>query len=170
MTMTVQTEKLLLSVRELSKSFGNNHILRNISFDVQKKDIISIIGASGSGKSTLLRCINLLERPDAGRIIYQDQDVLSRVNKINRYRSRVGMVFQSFNLFKNMTVMENCVTGQIRVLKRSREDARKRALHFLDKVGMGTLCQGQAQTAVRRPAAAGGYRPGPGHGSGSPAF
>ena len=135
--MAVQIqEEPLLSVCELTKSFGGNKVLKGISFDVRENDVISIIGASGSGKSTLLRCINLLERPDAGRIIYRGQDMLSRANKINLYRSRVGMVFQSFNLFSNMTVMDNCLTGQIRVLKRCREEARKRALHFLDKVGM----------------------------------
>ncbi len=135
--MPIQSrQEPILKIRDLTKSFGKNKVLTGVSFDVYKNDIISIIGASGSGKSTLLRCINLLEMPESGEIVYRQRQVLTRQTRIDLYRSRVGMVFQSFNLFHNMTVLDNCVVGQIRVLKRTREEARLRALDYLDKVGM----------------------------------
>ena len=126
----------ILQVKHLSKSFGSNVVLRDIDFAVGKGDVISIIGASGSGKSTLLRCINLLETPTHGEIWYQGKNVLDRSVKAPQYRSHVGMVFQSFNLFNNMSVLENCMVGQIKVLKRSREEAKAIALEYLQKVGM----------------------------------
>lgn len=126
----------LLQVRDLTKSFGRNAVLTGVNFDVYPGDVISIIGASGSGKSTLLRCINLLETPNGGRISYRGQPVLERGFKAASYRANVGMVFQSFNLFANLNVLENCLTGQIRVLKRSKEEARRKALVCLDQVGM----------------------------------
>ena len=126
----------ILQVKHLSKSFGSNVVLRDIDFKVSKGDVISIIGASGSGKSTLLRCINLLETPTHGEIWYQGKNVLERSVKAPEYRSHVGMVFQSFNLFNNMTVLENCMVGQIKVLKRGKEEAKKIALEYLQKVGM----------------------------------
>ncbi len=126
----------ILQINHLSKSFGSNIVLKDISFSVEKGDIISIIGASGSGKSTLLRCINLLEMPNSGEIIYNGRNVLERGVKAARYRARVGMVFQSFNLFNNMTVLENCMVGQIRVLKRNRAEAKANAIKYLEKVGM----------------------------------
>jgi len=126
----------ILHVRHLSKSFGNNEVLRDIDFTVDPGDVISIIGASGSGKSTLLRCINLLETPSSGEILYHGENVLSRGFNPAPYRARVGMVFQSFNLFNNLTVLENCVIGQVRVLKRSRDEARSHALEYLERVGM----------------------------------
>ena len=126
----------ILQVKHLSKSFGSNVVLRDIDFSVNKGDVISIIGASGSGKSTLLRCINLLETPTHGEIWYQGKNVLDRSVKAPEYRSHVGMVFQSFNLFNNMTVLENCMVGQIKVLKRSKEEAKAIALEYLQKVGM----------------------------------
>ncbi len=126
----------ILQVRQLTKAFGNNKVLTGIDFDVHKGDVISIIGASGSGKSTLLRCINKLEYPSGGSILYRGEELLGQQMDTNSYRSRVGMVFQSFNLFNNMTVLDNCVIGQVRVLKRSREEARVKALDYLDKVGM----------------------------------
>ena len=126
----------VLQINHLSKSFGSNTVLKDISFSVEKGDIISIIGASGSGKSTLLRCINLLEMPNSGEIIYNGKNVLERGVKAARYRARVGMVFQSFNLFNNMTVLENCMVGQIRVLKRKRAEAKANAIKYLEKVGM----------------------------------
>ena len=126
----------ILQINHLSKSFGSNLVLKDIDFAVDKGDVISIIGASGSGKSTLLRCINLLETPDAGEIIYNGQNVLTRGTNPSRYRARVGMVFQSFNLFNNMTVLENCMVGQIRVLKRNKAEAKDHALAYLEKVGM----------------------------------
>ena len=129
-------DELILQVNHLSKSFGSNQVLRDIDFTVRKGDVISIIGASGSGKSTLLRCINLLETPSSGEILYHGQNVLARGVRPAEYRSHVGMVFQSFNLFNNMTVLENCIVGQVKVLRRSREEAEKRAMFYLDKVGM----------------------------------
>ncbi len=126
----------ILQVNHLSKSFGSNLVLRDIDFTVNTGDVISIIGASGSGKSTLLRCINLLETPTSGEILYHGRNILSRGVNQAEYRSHVGMVFQSFNLFNNMTVLENCVAGQVRVLKRGREEARTHAMEYLEKVGM----------------------------------
>ena len=126
----------ILQVNHLSKSFGSHQVLRDIDFTVDTGDVISVIGASGSGKSTLLRCINLLETPTSGEILYHGKNVLSRGVSPAEYRSHVGMVFQSFNLFNNMTVLENCMVGQERVLKRDRETARAHAMEYLEKVGM----------------------------------
>lgn len=129
-------DDLILQVNHLSKSFGTHEVLKDIDFTVKKGDVTSIIGASGSGKSTLLRCINLLETPSSGEILYHGENVAGRGVNAPKYRSHVGMVFQSFNLFNNMTVLENCMVGQIKVLKRSKEEAKKNALVYLDKVGM----------------------------------
>ena len=127
---------MILQVNHLSKSFGSHEVLRDIDFTVAKGDVTSIIGASGSGKSTLLRCINLLEIPTSGEILYHGENVVRRGFNAPAYRSHVGMVFQSFNLFNNMTVLENCIVGQVKVLKKSREEAREHAMHYLEKVGM----------------------------------
>ena len=126
----------ILEIRHLSKAFGDHQVLRDIDFTVEKGDVTSIIGASGSGKSTLLRCINLLETPTGGEIFYHGKNVAGRGVNAADYRSHVGMVFQSFNLFNNMTVLENCMVGQIKVLKKNKEDARKSAMNYLEKVGM----------------------------------
>lgn len=128
--------KDILTVRNLKKSFGSHEVLKGIDFSVDKGNVISIIGASGSGKSTLLRCINLLETPDSGEILYHGRNVLSGRLDESAYRAKVGMVFQSFNLFENMTVLQNCVTGQVHVLKKKRQEAEETAKHFLDQVGM----------------------------------
>jgi len=128
--------EMILQVNHLSKSFGTHEVLRDIDFTVNKGDVTSIIGASGSGKSTLLRCINLLETPSSGEILYHGENVAGRGVNAPAYRAHVGMVFQSFNLFSNMTVLENCIVGQVKVLKRSREEARAHAMHYLEKVGM----------------------------------
>jgi len=128
--------EMILQVNHLSKSFGTHEVLRDIDFTVSKGDVTSIIGASGSGKSTLLRCINLLENPTSGEILYHGENVVRRGFNAAAYRSRVGMVFQSFNLFNNMTVLENCIVGQVKVLKKSREEAKQHALYYLEKVGM----------------------------------
>ena len=128
--------EMILKVNHLSKAFGNHEVLRDIDFTVNKGDVTSIIGASGSGKSTLLRCINLLENPTSGEILYHGENVVRRGFNAAAYRSRVGMVFQSFNLFNNMTVLENCIVGQVKVLKKDREEARKHAMYYLEKVGM----------------------------------
>jgi len=126
----------ILQVNHLSKSFGANPVLRDIDFTVSQGDVTTVIGASGSGKSTLLRCINLLETPTSGEIWFHDKEVTGKGIKAARYRTKVGMVFQSFNLFDNMTVLDNCQVGQIKVLKKNREDARKNAMKYLEKVGM----------------------------------
>ena len=126
----------ILQINHLSKTFGNNPVLRDIDFTVEAGDVISIIGASGSGKSTLLRCINLLETPTSGEILYHGRNILARGTNAPAYRSHVGMVFQSFNLFNNMTVLENCMTGQVKVLHRDREQARVHAMEYLERVGM----------------------------------
>ena len=126
----------ILEIRHLGKSFGTHEVLRDIDFTVKKGDVISIIGASGSGKSTLLRCVNLLETPSSGQILYHDTDVAGRGVNAPEYRSHVGMVFQSFNLFNNMSALKNCMVGQMKVLKRSKEEARQQALKYLEKVGM----------------------------------
>ena len=129
-------DDMILEIRHLSKSFGTHEVLRDIDFTVKKGDVTSIIGASGSGKSTLLRCINLLETTTSGEILYHGQNVTGPKVNAPRYRSHVGMVFQSFNLFNNMTVLENCVVGQVKVLKKDRETARKNAMRYLEQVGM----------------------------------
>ena len=134
-------DQAILQVNHLSKSFGTHEVLRDIDFTVKKGDVTSIIGASGSGKSTLLRCINLLETPSSGEILYHGKNVVGRGVNQPEYRSHVGMVFQSFNLFNNMTVLENCMVGQMRVLKRDRETARKTAMEYLEKVGMAPYIQ-----------------------------
>ena len=129
-------DERILQINHLSKSFGSNLVLKDIDFSVNQGDVISIIGASGSGKSTLLRCINLLETPSSGEILYHGKNVLGRGTNAAEYRSHVGMVFQSFNLFNNMTVLENCVVGQVRVLKRGKAEAQAHAMEYLEKVGM----------------------------------
>ena len=126
----------ILEIRHLGKSFGTHEVLRDIDFTVKKGDVISIIGASGSGKSTLLRCVNLLETPSSGQILYHGTDVAGRGVNAPEYRSHVGVVCQSFNLVNNRTVLKNCMVGQMKVLKRSKEEARQQALKYLEKVGM----------------------------------
>ena len=129
-------EEKILDIKHLSKSFGTHKVLRDIDFSVAKGDVISIIGASGSGKSTLLRCINLLETPTAGEIWYNCENVADRKVKAHEYRAKVGMVFQSFNLFNNMSVLHNCMVGQMKVLGRSKAEAKETAMFYLQKVGM----------------------------------
>ena len=126
----------ILKIHHLSNAFGTHQVLKDIDFTVNKGDVTSIIGSSGSGKSTLLRCINLLETPSSGEILYHGENVARPGFNAPAYRSHVGMVFQSFNLFNNMTVLENCIVGQVKVLKRSREEARRHAMTYLEKVGM----------------------------------
>ncbi len=126
----------ILQVKHLSKNFGKHEVLRDIDFSVNTGDVTTIIGSSGSGKSTLLRCINLLETPTSGEIMYHGENIDKIKGGASAYRSHVGMVFQSFNLFNNMTVLKNCMIGQTKVLGKSRAEAKKAALHFLGKVGM----------------------------------
>ncbi len=126
----------VIELRHLQKQFGDHAVLRDINLGVEKGEVLSIIGASGSGKSTMLRCINLLETPSAGQVLYHGQDITAGSLSLSRYRTKVGMVFQSFNLFNNMTALGNCVTGQVSVLKRSRKEAEEVAMKYLRKVGM----------------------------------
>ena len=126
----------IIEIKHLSKAFGDHVVLKDINFKVNKGDVTCIIGASGSGKSTMLRCINLLTTPSGGDILYHGESVLAKGYKLDSYRSHVGMCFQSFNLFNNMTVLENCIIGQVKVLKKSREEARENALMYLQNVGM----------------------------------
>lgn len=131
----MQSEHVIELVH-LRKSFGENEILRDINLSVDKGETLSIIGASGSGKSTTLRCINLLETPSDGQILFHGEDIQGKEIKLTQYRASVGMVFQSFNLFNNMTALDNCVVGQVNVLKRTRAEAKEIAMKYLDKVGM----------------------------------
>lgn len=126
----------LFEVKNLKKDFGSHEVLKNISFNVEKEEIISIIGSSGSGKSTLLRCLNLLEEPTGGEICYKGENILNSKFNLNRYRAKVGMVFQSFNLFNNLSVLNNCIIPQETVLKRSHKEAKANAIQNLQSVGM----------------------------------
>lgn len=126
----------IITVQHLSKSFGTHEVLKDINFSVKKGEVVSIIGSSGSGKSTLLRCINLLEKPTGGEIIYKGENILGDKHNVNQYRTKLGMVFQQFNLFNNHDVLNNCMVGQVKVLKRSKEEAQKLAMKYLKVVGM----------------------------------
>lgn len=126
----------VIELFHLRKQFGDHEVLKDINLSVEKGVVLSIIGASGSGKSTMLRCINLLETPTDGKILYHGEDITGAGFSLSQYRAKVGMVFQSFNLFNNMTALENCITGQVSVLKRSRSEARETAMKYLEKVGM----------------------------------
>lgn len=126
----------VLSIENLAKSFGDNLILKDISFEVEKGECVVIIGSSGSGKSTLLRCINLLETPTSGKILFNGVNILEKNNNVNQIRSKLSMVFQSFNLFNNLDVLQNCVIGQTKVLKRNKKEATEIAIDNLNKVGL----------------------------------
>ena len=130
----------ILRLEYLEKTFGTHQVLRDISFSVNKGDVISIIGSSGSGKSTMLRCVNLLEEPTGGKIIFEGKDISGKELNLSQYRARVGMVFQQFNLFNNMNALENCVCPQLTVLHRKREEAEKIARDYLERVGMSAYC------------------------------
>lgn len=130
------SKEAILEVKHLSKSFGANAVLKDIDFAVHPGDVTSIIGSSGSGKSTLLRCINLLETPTTGDVVFHGDSVVDKKVNAAAYRAKVGMVFQSFNLFNNMSVLENCIIGQTKVLKRNKEEAKEKAMQYLTKVGM----------------------------------
>ena len=127
---------IILEFNHLEKKFGDNLVLKDISFTVEKGQVISVIGSSGSGKSTMLRCVNLLEKPTGGDILFKGESILKRGFNVNAYRTKVGLVFQSFNLYNNMTAFENCVKPQMIVLKRSRKEAEAIATEYIEKVGM----------------------------------
>ncbi|MFA9422463.1 MAG: amino acid ABC transporter ATP-binding protein [Sedimentibacter sp.] len=126
----------ILEINHLVKTFGDNEVLKDIDFTTNEGDVICIIGSSGSGKSTLLRCVNMLETPTSGEILHKGNKINDSVAKLNEYRSKVGMVFQSFNLFNNMTVLENCMIGVTSVLKKDKKHAKNMAIRYLKKVGM----------------------------------
>ena len=148
----------ILKVQHLGKSFGNNEILKDIDFSVKPKDVTCIIGPSGSGKSTLLRCMNLLETPSSGEIRYHGTNIMDKHVNVPEYRSKVGMVFQNFNLFNNMTVLKNCTVGQEKVLKKSKEEA-----------WYGSIYQCKAEAAFWRSEAEGSNCQSACHGTGDPA-
>jgi len=125
----------VLEVKNLKKKFGQREVLSDINFTVNKGEVVTLIGSSGSGKSTLLRCINLLEKPTNGSILYHQENIIEQQN-VYQYRSKVGMVFQQFNLFDNLNVLENCMIGQLKVLKKSKQEAEKKAVYYLNEVGM----------------------------------
>ncbi len=125
-----------IQINHLSKSFGSNKVLKDVDFSVNKGEVVCIIGSSGSGKSTLLRCINLLEQPSGGEIIYNNENILYDKHDIPIYRTKLGMVFQQFNLFNNHNVLSNCTVGPINVLKKPKEDVEKTAINYLKVVGM----------------------------------
>ena len=128
--------KKIIEVQHLSKTFGTHEVLKDVDFSVNKGEVVCIIGSSGSGKSTLLRCINLLEKPSGGKIIYKGKNILDDMHDVRAYRTKLGMVFQHFNLFNNHNVLSNCMVGQIKVLKRSKEEAKDVAMKYLSVVGM----------------------------------
>ena len=130
------SENAVISLHHLEKAFGDHAVLKDINLHVNKGEVISVIGSSGSGKSTMLRCINLLEKPTGGDILYEGMNIRDKSVKLTEFRSKVAMVFQQFNLFNNMTALDNCVKPQMIVLKRTKEEATKIALDFIDKVGM----------------------------------
>lgn len=127
---------MILSIQNLIKRFSSQEVLKGINLSVEKGEVISIIGSSGSGKSTLLRCINLLESYEDGLITFHDEDILKNTKKIDQYRANVGMIFQSFNLFAHLSVLQNCTIGPIKVRKKSKTEAEQLAMHYLEKVGM----------------------------------
>lgn len=126
----------ILEVNHLGKKFGEHEVLKDIDFKINYGDVVCIIGSSGSGKSTLLRCINMLETPTVGEIVHNKENIMKKLKEITTYRAKVGMVFQQFNLFNNMTVLENCIIGVTKVLKKDKNYANNIAMKYLQKVGM----------------------------------
>ncbi len=137
---------MLIQINNLKKLFDKTTVLKDISMNVNEGEVVSIIGSSGSGKSTLLRCINLLEHYQGGEILFEGHNILSYPGGLNRYRTHVGMIFQSFNLFNNLSVLDNCVIGQVKVLKKSKAEAEKLALYYLDKVGLNNFVKASVST------------------------
>lgn len=127
---------VVIDIKHLNKTFGNHEVLKDVNFQVRKGEVVTLIGTSGSGKSTLLRCINLLETPTGGEIIFNGENILTEGYNKEKYRTHLGMVFQQFNLFNNLDVLGNCIVGQVKVLKRSKEEAINNAMKYLTIVGM----------------------------------
>jgi len=136
----------LLSVQNVSKSYDDTPILKNVSLNINKGEVITIIGQSGSGKTTLLRCLNLLAEPDSGHIYFLYDDLTDSTTDINKMRQQMGMVFQSFNLFSNLSVIENCMLALTEVLKMDKKQAEERAVKYLTKVGMQNFIHKSPQT------------------------
>ena len=136
----------IVEIKNLTKSFGDNHVLKGINLEVKPGEVICIIGTSGSGKSTLLRCCNLLEYPNSGEIYFFNQNIVDRKTNLNKLRTKIGMVFQSFNLFNNKNVLDNCTLGPIKILKKNRKEAEKEALEILDSVGMKSFAEANVNT------------------------
>ncbi len=136
----------IVEIKNLTKSFGDNHVLKGINLEVKPGEVICIIGTSGSGKSTLLRCCNLLEYPNSGEIYFFNQNIVDRITNLNKLRTKIGMVFQSFNLFNNKNVLDNCTLGPIKILKKNRKEAEKEALEILDSVGMKSFAEANVNT------------------------
>lgn len=136
----------IISIKNISKSFGKNHVLKDISLEINKGEVITIIGSSGSGKSTLLRCINRLEEADTGAIYYKGINILDNSTNINKIRQSIGMCFQSFNLFNNMNVIDNCTLALRKIKKISKNEANEIALKYLEKVGMANFKNARVQT------------------------
>lgn len=134
----------IIEIKNLKKSFGSKKILKGLSLNLEKGQVVSLIGPSGSGKSTFLRCINLLERPDCGEIIYKGENILQGDFKTADFKGKLAMVFQNFNLFNNMNVLDNCTKAPIKVLKASREEVEEKAIKNLDLVGMGDFIKARS--------------------------
>ena len=141
--------ELVIKVENLVKSFGDHEVLKKIDFEISKGEVVCIIGSSGSGKSTLLRCVNHLETPTSGKILFHGEEVKNTQSSLTKYRSQVGMVFQSFNLFNNMTVLKNCMFGVQKILHLSKEEAKIRAIKHLREVGMADLYKCPSGTVIR---------------------
>ena len=131
--------KKIIEIKNLHKNFGKLEVLKGVDLDIYKGEVISIIGSSGSGKSTLLRCVNLLEYPTSGNIYFNNIDIVDRKTNIDQIREKIGMVFQSFNLFENMNVLDNCTIAQIKVLKRNKTEAEEIAKNYLNQVGLSNF-------------------------------
>jgi putative lysine transport system ATP-binding protein len=137
---------MLIEIKNLKKSFDKATVLKDISMTVSEGEVVSIIGSSGSGKSTLLLCINLLEHYQGGDILFEGHNILKYPEGLNQYRTHVGMIFQSFNLFNNLSVLDNCVIGQVKVLKKTKAEAEALALSYLDKVGLSNFVKASVST------------------------
>ncbi len=135
-----------IKVQNLEKSFGDLQVLRDINLEINKGEVVAIIGPSGSGKSTLLRCLNLLEEPSSGDVLFNDESIIHGVKTIEEIRTKIGMVFQHFNLFNNLSVIDNCTLAPINVLKESKDVASKRALDLLEKVGLSNFASSKVQS------------------------
>ena len=128
--------KVLLKIQDLHKSFGDHEVLKGINIEIKKGEVVVIIGASGSGKSTFLRTLNLLEVPSSGKIIFEGNELCAQKSDVNKHRQKMGMVFQHFNLFEHLSVLENLCIAPIKLLKKSKEQAKKEAIELLNQVGL----------------------------------